>query len=110
MFGFIFCFFFFQAEDGIRDLYVTGVQTCALPILIPIDLRLVVDGPDRQRVERLVRDRELRQDSLLDRSIASSRDRTIRCRPPRGGPTTPDRRGRCTPPRAASRRSPRSSV
>src|SRR2546421_6115881 len=29
----IFCFFFFfQAEDGIRDLIVTGVQTCALPI------------------------------------------------------------------------------
>src|SRR5256886_10253113 len=27
-----FCFFF-QAEDGIRDLTVTGVQTCALPIL-----------------------------------------------------------------------------
>src|SRR3989440_1494028 len=26
-------FFFFQAEDGIRDLIVTGVQTCALPIL-----------------------------------------------------------------------------
>src|SRR2546430_17714506 len=25
------CFFFFQAEDGIRDLTVTGVQTCALP-------------------------------------------------------------------------------
>src|SRR2546421_969025 len=29
-----FCFFFFQAEDGIRDLIVTGVQTCALPIYI----------------------------------------------------------------------------
>src|SRR2546427_8155675 len=29
----ILCFFFFQAEDGIRDLTVTGVQTCALPIL-----------------------------------------------------------------------------
>src|SRR3989440_7213322 len=28
----IFFFFFFQAEDGIRDLIVTGVQTCALPI------------------------------------------------------------------------------
>ena len=28
-----FCFFF-QAEDGIRDKLVTGVQTCALPILI----------------------------------------------------------------------------
>src|SRR5437773_10984916 len=27
------CFFFFQAEDGIRDRDVTGVQTCALPIL-----------------------------------------------------------------------------
>src|SRR5205085_6860202 len=26
------CCFFFQAEDGIRDLTVTGVQTCALPI------------------------------------------------------------------------------
>src|SRR5258707_12231707 len=28
-------FFFFQAEDGIRDIGVTGVQTCALPILKP---------------------------------------------------------------------------
>src|SRR2546429_4924610 len=27
-------FFFFQAEDGIRDVAVTGVQTCALPILV----------------------------------------------------------------------------
>src|SRR2546426_11737927 len=31
----IFFFFFFQAEDGIRDYKVTGVQTCALPILAP---------------------------------------------------------------------------
>src|SRR5437016_7490337 len=29
---FIFLFFFFQAEDGIRDWSVNGVQTCALPI------------------------------------------------------------------------------
>src|SRR5699024_11582893 len=28
------CFFFFQAEDGIRDRNVTGVQTCALPISV----------------------------------------------------------------------------
>src|SRR5256884_6357414 len=28
----MFLFFFFQAEDGIRDVAVTGVQTCALPI------------------------------------------------------------------------------
>src|SRR5690606_40493169 len=27
-------FFFFQAEDGIRDFHVTGVQTCALPIFV----------------------------------------------------------------------------
>src|SRR5256885_8656699 len=32
-------FFFFQAEDGIRDYKVTGVQTCALPICL--------DSPDR---------------------------------------------------------------
>src|SRR2546425_3605192 len=30
-YGYLF-FFFFQAEDGIRDKLVTGVQTCALPI------------------------------------------------------------------------------
>src|SRR2546428_7859181 len=30
--SFVCVFFFFQAEDGIRDLIVTGVQTCALPI------------------------------------------------------------------------------
>src|SRR5205809_4879956 len=29
---YLICFFFFQAEDGIRDVAVTGVQTCALPI------------------------------------------------------------------------------
>src|SRR5690606_39819741 len=37
------CFFFFQAEDGIRDFHVTGVQTCALPIYglagLPLTLR-----------------------------------------------------------------------
>src|SRR5688572_32914852 len=35
------CLFFFQAEDGIRDLTVTGVQTCALPIS-------VADRPHRE--------------------------------------------------------------
>src|SRR3712207_6888952 len=37
-------FFFFQAEDGIRDIGVTGVQTCALPILIRAALRVAADG------------------------------------------------------------------
>src|SRR5204862_1713520 len=36
-------FFFFQAEDGIRDLYVTGVQTCALPISM---MRSAASGVD----------------------------------------------------------------
>src|SRR3712207_8379272 len=37
-------FFFFQAEDGIRDIGVTGVQTCALPILGSwLNLRLADD-------------------------------------------------------------------
>src|SRR5690606_12930046 len=35
-------FFFFQAEDGIRDFHVTGVQTCALPIYVSADYRLRV--------------------------------------------------------------------
>src|SRR5690554_7057481 len=34
MFGLLLFFFFFQAEDGIRDADVTGVQTCALPISV----------------------------------------------------------------------------
>src|SRR5438270_10596257 len=38
-------FFFFQAEDGIRDLTVTGVQTCALPIYHRLDLIEVAAGP-----------------------------------------------------------------
>src|SRR2546426_6010887 len=32
--GIVVFFFFFQAEDGIRDYKVTGVQTCALPIYV----------------------------------------------------------------------------
>src|SRR3712207_6918273 len=35
--------FFFQAEDGIRDIGVTGVQTCALPIFIEEDGMVSVD-------------------------------------------------------------------
>src|SRR5256885_11391696 len=36
------CFFFFQAEDGIRDYKVTGVQTCALPISVMTRFRLLL--------------------------------------------------------------------
>src|SRR2546422_11734143 len=39
MICFVYFFFFFQAEDGIRDVAVTGVQTCALPISGPAGWR-----------------------------------------------------------------------
>src|SRR6266508_6488197 len=57
-----FCFFF-QAEDGIRDGHVTGVQTCALPISLPAWAgapgveRLDLDGlaePDTARLATIV--------------------------------------------------------
>src|SRR5205807_5659850 len=63
-----FYFFFFQAEDGIRDYKVTGVQTCALPILVHRDCYDVQPGqarfarhsaalhhPSRRRREQLAR-------------------------------------------------------
>src|SRR3712207_4434700 len=40
-------FFFFQAEDGIRDIGVTGVQTCALPVT---DMVRTVSGPTAEVV------------------------------------------------------------
>src|SRR5690606_39988269 len=47
--------FFFQAEDGIRDFHVTGVQTCALPISIASALeigrrRAAQEVPERKKM------------------------------------------------------------
>src|SRR5687768_17688645 len=42
VYAYCFFFFFFQAEDGIRDVAVTGVQTCALPIYIAVKLPAVL--------------------------------------------------------------------
>src|SRR2546427_2229335 len=58
-------FFFFQAEDGIRDLTVTGVQTCALPIFECHRARL--SPHDELRDERVVMQRDLV--ALLDPAI-----------------------------------------
>src|SRR3989441_4734295 len=61
-----FFFFFFQAEDGIRDKLVTGVQTCALPISPRERLaQLIAQRPPERRVERrqrLVEQQERRVD------------------------------------------------
>src|SRR5256885_3599627 len=46
-------FFFFQAEDGIRDYKVTGVQTCALPIL-----KLLLECPHRFLLQEILYLRE----------------------------------------------------
>src|SRR5207249_9043668 len=43
--------FFFQAEDGIRDRNVTGVQTCALPILAIDQLEQLIALPHQPRKE-----------------------------------------------------------
>src|SRR2546427_12989238 len=71
-----FCFFFFfQAEDGIRDLTVTGVQTCALPICAERQSRVLEDvalhvgagesvARDRRRV--LGRSEERREGKSVD--------------------------------------------
>src|SRR5690606_40557470 len=42
--------FFFQAEDGIRDFHVTGVQTCALPISRIVAKEPRIDGRDNKTV------------------------------------------------------------
>src|SRR5699024_11761483 len=69
--------FFFQAEDGIRDRNVTGVQTCALPISLFADFilslcELIVGGKEGlQPVQKTIIDRCVRlvyQDYLNDRS------------------------------------------
>src|SRR2546422_3751703 len=45
----LFFFFFFQAEDGIRDVAVTGVQTCALPILEDVRTALAAANVDQAK-------------------------------------------------------------
>src|SRR2546421_12208677 len=91
-------FFFFQAEDGIRDLIVTGVQTCALPIFtrtwgssatarleVPLEPQVLVmldqlqavpvdDGlgqPGRARGEQDV-------DGMIDRELIELERRSLR--------------------------------
>src|SRR5687768_18330044 len=58
-----FFFFFFQAEDGIRDVAVTGVQTCALPIsrarnggtITAVDANhIVIDNADEYVLRKFV--------------------------------------------------------
>src|SRR5436309_13908463 len=73
--------FFFQAEDGIRDFHVTGVQTCALPIsreLHPVllDTGAVTDGLEQRRC-REVPDVVREPDELVPRALQRSEERRV---------------------------------
>src|SRR6266705_1662212 len=78
-----FCvFFFFQAEDGIRDRTVTGVQTCALPISRPgravrtaVPAAVPGRGSPGDAVTSEARERLPRASALRDRGCLRSRDR-----------------------------------
>src|SRR5689334_24123619 len=72
----MFFFFFFQAEDGIRDGTVTGVQTCALPISsFPVGRR--PGGAPRRPASRA--------------RLATPRSRSVVARPPTPDPRPPTR-------------------
>src|SRR2546422_2140245 len=62
-------FFFFQAEDGIRDVAVTGVQTCALPIF---------DRLNRGSLRGTAREIGERYDAVLDGRVLHQQPRRRR--------------------------------
>src|SRR5206468_10061971 len=73
--------FFFQAEDGIRDLIVTGVQTCALPIW-PRAPRLrrardAIPPSSRGRTSRRLRSPRARSEPRGRRPRARSEERRV---------------------------------
>src|SRR5438128_9483067 len=76
--SFIFClficfFFFFQAEDGIRDATVTGVQTCALPIFLRLDLSdRESEGPHGREQPGGILDRGTYEDIEIAREARST--------------------------------------
>src|SRR5206468_6808169 len=63
--------FFFQAEDGIRDLIVTGVQTCALPIL-RLQVGELTHLADREELLNGMGDAHRQCSGLSSRSIKSA--------------------------------------
>src|SRR5690606_39346854 len=66
-------FFFFQAEDGILYFYVTGVQTCALPISYPSDRKEKRRSVEGAVVARVVVDVMLKPEILDPQGQAIAR-------------------------------------
>src|SRR2546430_15162753 len=86
-------FFFFQAEDGIRDLTVTGVQTCALPICS----RIITQPPSREgRTHEPPKD--ARPDRPAPRAVGPRGPRPARPDAGFGRPRRPARLGRAPEP------------
>src|SRR5205807_7763865 len=74
--------FFFQAEDGIRDYKVTGVQTCAIPIyavviFLAVISSVVTGGLQRQRRKLFVGAFRFLQTNNIGRSIFEPREQSI---------------------------------
>src|SRR2546430_7558548 len=66
-------FFFFQAEDGIRDLTVTGVQTCALPIS-RADFLILIKPQFELRRQEIARGGIVKDQNLHDEAVRSVRE------------------------------------
>src|SRR5690348_17359859 len=71
---FDFFFFFFQAEDGIRDGRVTGVQTCALPISLDLSELTVADVMIHRKAIRMI-DADLPPREIIAQAMASPHTR-----------------------------------
>src|SRR5437762_8183691 len=70
-------FFFFQAEDGIRDTSVTGVQTCALPILGPLSCGDTASGSQLPFVRELRRLLRVGLFAVLDEDLVDLREQPV---------------------------------
>src|SRR5690606_41202731 len=70
----------FQAEDGIRDFHVTGVQTCALPILCPKEFDFLpgVPGNALAAVTERVQERAQRGELGVDHRIIALHEAYLR--------------------------------
>src|SRR5690625_6748070 len=64
-------FFFFQAEDGIRDGHVTGVQTCALPIYGAME-EIVVE-----ELDVIVAGDEVDEDEVIHTEVAAVEEEAV---------------------------------
>src|SRR5258707_3796064 len=70
-------FFFFQAEDGIRDIGVTGVQTCALPISAVFQVQLRFAQAETQLREAELNLEYCRVRAPFDGKIVRSEERRV---------------------------------